>query len=113
MFKFIYLTIIPIILGIIDHAGIAPDWRGTDTVVNALIDRKILPDNDHILDGLVDEDERDQGGKVLLGEAGYVADEGAGINRGQDDANAGDPHADPEPEGHIFPAHLQTELVDN
>ncbi len=40
---------------------------------------EVLSDVVDLLEGLLDEDEGDKGGKVLLSEAGYVADKGAGV----------------------------------
>ena len=67
------------------------------------MERVLVPDVENFLESLLDEDEGDQGGKVLLGEAGDVADEGAEVGGHQDQAEDKDPNADAEPKGKILP----------
>lgn len=52
----------------------------------------------HFLDSLVDEDERDENGKYLLGETGDVADEEASFQSHRYRGDDTHPHADPAPE---------------
>lgn len=72
----------------------------------------------HLLEGIVDEDEAYQTGEALLGEAGEVLDQEAGIGSHQDQAEERRPQADPQAELQIIevvvPAQQQnrsTELV--
>lgn len=50
------------------------------------VDGIVLEGTDHLLDGVVDEDEADKGGEALLGEAGDVLDDKAGVCGHQDEA---------------------------
>jgi hypothetical protein len=56
---------------------------------------------DQLFYGFIDEDDTNQGGKRFLGEAGNVADEGAGIRGHQDDAQEGSPQPDESPQGQV------------
>lgn len=56
---------------------------------------------DQLLDGFIDEDNANQRGKGLLGEAGDVADEGAGIGGHQDDTQEGRPQPNASPQGEV------------
>ena len=58
------------------------------------------------VDGLLDEDEGDEAGKVLLGEPRDVADEGAGIEGHKGDHDDAHPHAGPESEGQVLQGSL-------
>ena len=49
------------------------------TVTWSLVDGILLLDVQHLLDGLDDEYDGDQGGKVLLSKPRYVADRKAGV----------------------------------
>ena len=53
----------------------------------------------YLLEGLLHEDERDQGGKVLLREPGDVAHEGAGVRGHHDEQQDADPDPDAEAKG--------------
>ena len=77
---------------------------GGFAVAVARVERVLVPDVENFLESLLDEDEGDQGGKVLLGEAGDVTDEGAGVCRHQDKHQNQYPHADAEAERQILPA---------
>ena len=57
-----------------------------------------------LVESLLDEDEGDQAGKVLLCEAGDVADEGTGVCRYQDHEDQAHPEARAEAEGQVGPA---------
>lgn len=52
----------------------------------------------HLLEGIVDEDEAYQTGEALLGEAGEVLDQEAGVGGHQDQAEERRPKADPQAE---------------
>lgn len=43
------------------------------------VDGVVLEGTDHLLDGIIDEDEADEGGEALLSEAGDILDNKAGI----------------------------------
>lgn len=43
------------------------------------VDGVVLEGTDHLLDGIIDEDEADEGGETLLGEACDIFDDKAGI----------------------------------
>lgn len=66
-----------------------------------LIDGVVHPQVDQLLQGLVDEDDADEGGERLLCEARDVADERAGIRGHQQDAEEGRPQADAGPQGEV------------
>lgn len=50
------------------------------------VDGVVLEGTDHLLDGIIDEDEADEGGEALLSEAGDVLDNKAGVRGHQDKA---------------------------
>ena len=52
----------------------------------------------HLLEGVIDEDEADEAGEALLGEAGEVLDQEAGVGGHQHQAEECRPQADPQPE---------------
>ena len=52
----------------------------------------------HLLEGVVDEDEADEAGEALLGEAGEVLHQEAGVSGHQHQAEERRPKADPQPE---------------
>lgn len=56
----------------------------------------------HLLEGIVDEDEAYETGEALLGEAGEVLDQEAGIGGHQDQAEERRPQADPQAELQII-----------
>lgn len=56
----------------------------------------------HLLEGIVDEDEAYQRGEALLGEAGEVLHQEAGIGGHQDQAEESRPQADPQAELQII-----------
>lgn len=58
----------------------------------------------HLLEGIVDEDEAYETGEALLGEAGEVLDQEAGIGGHQDQAEERRPQADPQAELQIIEA---------
>lgn len=55
---------------------------------------------------LVNEDEGDERGEILLREARDVANEGTGVDCHQHDEDRHHPHANPQSERHVVPAHL-------
>ena len=65
--------------------------------------REVLSDVVHLLKGLLDEDEGDQGCEVLLREAGDVADEGGGVGGDKDQENDPDPDPDAKSEREVVP----------
>lgn len=56
----------------------------------------------HLLEGIVDEDEAYETGEALLGEAGEVLDQEAGIGGHQEQAEERRPQADPQAELQII-----------
>lgn len=56
---------------------------------------------DQLFQSLVDEDDADECGESLLREAGYVADQRAGVGSHQQQAEEGRPQADAGPQGQI------------
>lgn len=50
------------------------------------VDGVVLEGTDHLLDGIIDEDEADEGGESLFSEAGDILDDKAGIRGHQDKA---------------------------
>lgn len=56
---------------------------------------------EELLQSLVDEDEADEGGEGLLGEAGDVADQRAGVGGDQKQAEEGCPESDTGPQGQV------------
>lgn len=65
----------------------------------------------HLLEGIVDEDEADEAGEALLGEAGEVLDQEAGIGGHQDQAEERRPQADPQAELQIVKVVLPAKQV--
>lgn len=60
---------------------------GSDGVrLEVHVDRVILEGTNHLLDGIVDENEADEGGEALLGKAGDILDDETGIRSHQDKA---------------------------
>ena len=74
-------------------------------VAKAGMYRSLVGNMQDLFDGLLDEDEGDKAGKILLREPGDVADKGRGVRRHQYDEEKAGPKARPEPKGQIFPAH--------
>lgn len=65
------------------------------------VDGEGLPEVDQLLQRLVDEDDADEGGEGLLGEACDVADQRAGVGGDQQQAEEGRPEADTGPQGQV------------
>lgn len=65
------------------------------------VDGVELPEVDQLLQSLVDEDDADEGGEGLLGEAGDVADQRAGVGGDQQQAEEGGPESDTGPQGQV------------
>ena len=57
----------------------------------------VLPDVEGALEGAHDEDEGHQGGEQLLGEAGDVADVGAGVEGHEEEEHHPGPDTNPQP----------------
>ena len=57
----------------------------------------VLPDVEGALEGAHDEDECHQGGEQLLGEAGDVADVGAGVEGHEEEEHHPGPDTNPQP----------------
>lgn len=64
---------------------------------------------DHLLESVVDEDEADQGGEALLGEAREVLHQEAGVGGDQQQAEQARPEADPQPELQVVEAVVPEE----
>lgn len=73
-----------------------------------------FPQVAQLLQGLVDEDDADEGGEGLLGEAGDVAHQAAGVRGHQHHAEERGPEPDARPQGQvgerIFPGKAQNLL---
>ena len=65
------------------------------------VDGEDLCQVDQLLQSLVDEDDADEGGKRLLGEAGDVTDQGAGVGGDQQEAQEGRPQTDAGPQRQV------------
>ena len=68
------------------------------------VDGVVREGMDHLLDGIVDEDEADEGGEAFLSEAGDVLDNEAGVCGHQDKALDSRVEANPEAELHVVQA---------
>ena len=60
-----------------------------------------LRDGDQLLEGLEDEDKRDERGETLLRKSGDVSHEGAEIKRDHEDQDDPRPNPDPKPERQV------------
>ena len=58
----------------------------------------------HLLKGVVDEDKADEGGEALLGEAGEILHQEAGVRGHQHQAEHPRPQPDPQPELQVVKA---------
>ena len=65
------------------------------------VDGVILEGAHHLLDGVGDEDEGDEAGEALLGEARHVLDDVAGVRGHQDEALQAGVHPDPQTQLHV------------
>lgn len=65
------------------------------------VDGVKLPEVHQLLQSLVDEDDADEGGEGLLGEARDVADQRAGVGGDQHEAEEGGPESDAGPQGQV------------
>lgn len=65
------------------------------------VDGVELPEVDQLLQGLVDEDDADERGEGLLGEASDVADQRAGVGGDQQQAEERRPQSDAGPQRHV------------
>lgn len=65
------------------------------------VDGVVLEGPNHLLDGVVDEDEADEGGEALLGEACDVLYNEAGVGCHQDKALQGRVQPNPQAEFHV------------
>lgn len=66
------------------------------------VDGVILEGAHHLLDGVGDEDEGDEAGEALLGEARHVLDDVAGVRGHQDEALQAGVHPDPQTQLHVI-----------
>lgn len=66
------------------------------------IDGVVVSQLQHLLEGVIDEDEAYETGEALLGEAGEVLHQEAGIGGHQDQAEERRPQADPQTELQII-----------
>ena len=76
------------------------------------MDRCVVPDVSDLVEGLVHEDEGNENGEALLGEAGDVADHGTEVE-GHDEQQG---HADPDPNPESESQEIQSvvaEIVHN
>lgn len=62
------------------------------------VDGVVVSQFQHLLEGVVDEDEADEAGEALLREAGEVLDQEAGVSGHEDEAEERRPQADPQAE---------------
>lgn len=65
------------------------------------VHREGVPQVAQLLQGLVDEDDADEGGEGLLGEAGDVAHQAAGVRGHQHHAEERGPEPDARPQGQV------------
>ena len=72
--------------------------------------RTIKPHLDQLGEGLVDEDEGDEEGEDLLGEAGDEADQEAALEGHGENHDEYQPEPDPHPRRQVFHLRLLTEL---
>lgn len=86
---------IPFIFPIRHRKRCVLTWVGSDALalvhghvvrLEVRIDGVVLKSSDHLLDGVVDEDEADEGGEAFLCEAGDVLYNEAGVGGHQDKA---------------------------
>lgn len=75
--------------------------RGNKVGLEVGVDGIVAEGASHFLDGVGDEDERDEAGEALLGEACHVFDDVAGISGHQEEALDTRVHADPQPQLHV------------
>lgn len=80
--------------------------RGEFVQVVVLVEGVMVPQVDELLQGLIDEDDADERGEGLLGEARDVTHQGAGVGGHQDDAEHRRPQADAGPQRQIGQAVL-------
>lgn len=66
------------------------------------VDGVVVSQLQHLLEGVIDEDEAYETGEALLGEAGEVLHQEAGIGGHQDQAEERRPQADPQTELQII-----------
>lgn len=64
-----------------------------------------------LIEGLIDEDERDEDGKDFLGEAGNVSDQEAALHRHNDNHNQYQPHTHPYAAYNVLNALHLAELL--
>ena len=70
-------------------------------------------DSSQLLEGLHDEDERDEAGEALLCEASDVANQGTEVEDHHDEQKACCPDADPEPGRQVVPIVVTAERQGN
>lgn len=73
------------------------DWIGTDQV-------------QHLPQGIINEDEADEGTESFLCESGEVAHQQAGLCSHQCQAKCGHPDADPQAEGQVVQAVISVRV---
>lgn len=78
--------------------------RGDEVRLEVSVDGVVAEGARHFLDGIRDEDEGDEAGEALLGEARHVFDDVAGISGHQEEALNTRVHADPQPQLHVVHA---------
>lgn len=76
------------------------DWIGTDQV-------------QHLPQGIINEDEADEGTESFLCESGEVAHQQAGLCSHQCQAKCGHPDADPQAEGQVVQAVISVRVRGN
>lgn len=62
------------------------------------VDGVVVSELEHLLEGIVDEDEADEAGEALLGEPGEVLNQEAGVSGHEHQAEERRPQTDPQPE---------------
>lgn len=90
------------------HGGLTWVWshalalvRGHVVRLELRVDGVVIEGSDHLLDGVVDEDEGDEGGEAFLGEARDVLDDEAGVRGDQDETLQAGVQTNPQPELHV------------
>ena len=77
---------------------------GDQLLLEVGVDGVVVRELDHLLEGVVDEDEADEAGEALLREPGEVLDQEAGVGGHQHQAEERRPQADPQPELQVVEA---------
>lgn len=89
-------------------AGVA----GDQFHVVVSVDGMVVGELQHLLEGVIDEDEADEGREAFLSEAGEILDQEAGVRGNENQGQKGRPQADPQSEFQIVKAVVSGEEVE-